>query len=154
MNERDLYRKVMRDLNNPLAIEALQLGTMPGRFVKPRDGLGTANDGSTVRVGNPIDLYWTTDCLEMKVVKARTRKGLTFKADTAFGNLQRVEMEKYNALLGVGFILSDNEKNDRLIAIYVIRFWKLRETNNAAIIMDWFDHEAEYTIKGEAYGKI
>lgn len=139
-------------MNNPVAIEALEIGTMPGRFVKPRDGFGFFN-GRAMRIPNPIDVYWVTDSLELKVVKAKTEKGLNFKMKNVDGK-QLEEIRKYNALFAVAFILDGGEENDKLISVPIMRFYKLERDGRAQYSMDEFEKLAAYTVKGVAYGKI
>ena len=118
MNERSLYARVAKALNNPTAIGLLRIGNVPGRFVKPRDGWGVGKDGAMVRIPNPVDFYWTTDCLELKAVKAKTKRGWTFKAKQVDGQ-QLDYVQKHNALFACAFI--EAGEKDRLIAIPVLR---------------------------------
>ena len=155
MRERDIYTDLAAALNCPAAIEALGIGRTPGRFFKPRDGWGRDKAGKMVRIPNPIDLIWTTDCLEVKFVKARTTKGMVFKPAKEFGEKQLTEMEKHNALLAIAFVLEAAGKSDSKVAIYVMRYWKFQRTrgSNATHMRD-VEKISQYTIKGAAYGKV
>jgi hypothetical protein len=153
MNERSLYNRLAKELNRPSAIAALEIGTMTGRFVKPRDGFGLVN-GKMVRIPNPVDFYWVTDSLELKAVKARTMKGMVFRPRKAFGDKQFEEMQKYNALLSIAFIMDGKDERDQLVAIYTTRFWKIERTDLDIIDMQQIADMSDYTIKGSAEGKV
>lgn len=157
MNERSLYTRLSKELSCPAAIAALEIGTMAGRFVKPRDGWGMNAQNKMVRIPNPVDYHWTTDCLELKAVKARTMKGMVFRPAKAIGENQWLEMEKHNALIAIAFILDGKDSNDQLVAIYVMRFWKIErspEGHDGPIPRIRLEEMSNYTIKGPAYGKV
>lgn len=154
MNERDLYARVAKELNNPAAIAALEIGGNVGRFAKIQDSWGKDKYGDPVRMFNHIDFLWTTDCLELKAVKAKTRRGLTYKCKELHGK-QLKYMREHNALFGVGFILLGQDP--RLICIPFLRFWKvdrLGPLEETVLSMAELEKMSDYMIEGEAYGKI
>jgi hypothetical protein len=154
MKEANLYSKVMKELNNPVAIHALDIGGNTARWVKPRDGWGRNPDGIMVRIPNPVDMLWTTDCLEVKAVKAKTRRGWTFKGKKEITGKQLEEMRKYNALLAVGFIRAGG--TDRLISIPILRLWMLEQAGPywECVTMQELEQLAPFVIKGELHGKV
>lgn len=131
MNERTLYSRVAKELNNPIAIEKLKIGTMPGRFAKIQDSWGKDKRGNPVRMFNHVDYLWATDCLELKAVKAKTPRGMIFYPRRIEGK-QLEYLEKYNGLLAVAFI-QEREKNDVLICIPVVRWWQVKSEEKVTI---------------------
>lgn len=158
MKERDITQKVKEICARTEVVERLGIGTRSGRWVKIPDSWAQTGDGKRFIPFKGTDLVWATDCLEVKVVKAKTEKGLVFHVEQ-LNEKQRDHLIQHDGLVAVGFIMV-GEKTDRHISTVIFRYgllsalkatsWTRFDLEGLALMMP----DSVYVEKGPAYEVI
>jgi len=72
----------------------------------------------------PADIALVSQWIEVKTVKARTEKGMNFRINK-LNAVQTRTMEKYDGLVGVGFVQVCKPEKDKSVGLYLIRWAKI-----------------------------
>jgi len=158
MKEQDITQKVREICARPEVVQRLGIGTKIGRWVKIPDSWAVAGDGKRFLPFKGTDLVWATDCMEVKIVKAMTERGMTFHVEQ-LSEKQRDHLIQHDGLVAVGFILKGG-KTDRRVSIVIFRYglvaarkvtsWPRFDLEGLAVAMP----DAVYVEKGPAYEVI
>jgi hypothetical protein len=151
MKEKQVMERVKIELAKPEVIAALGVGTRSGRWVKIPDSWATTGDGKRFIPFKGTDLVWATDCCEVKVVKAKTERGMVFHVEQLNDRQQRHLIE-HDGLVAVGFIRVGNQ--DSLVSIAVFRFARFSELiklEPAATISRQSLERLSYVLRGRGY---
>ena len=117
MREADIQERVKKLLLEEEFAEGLAIGCEEPRWIKQHDNIcGPAGQPFIPFKG--ADLFWTRDCCEVKVVKAKTMKGMVFKTgDKSFRDRQKEYLRQHNGLLAVAFIVKGDRDSLAMIAV-------------------------------------
>jgi len=156
MKERDVLHRVKIELAKPEAIAALGIGTRSGRWVKIPDSWATTGDGKRFIPFKGADLVWATDCCEVKVVKAKTERGMVFHVEQLNERQQRHLVEQ-DGLVAVGFVeKGTGGEHDSMVSIAIFRFVRLvalipADPNTSTSFSRSGLEKFSYVIKGRGY---
>ena len=148
MKERDIVRKIL---------DAWE----PGGWLKIPDSFG-GGDKFRFNPKKDVDLVKVCDRCEVKIIKAKTLKGLAFSTDKHLRFEQEQILTKRNGLIAVGFVLKDwRGGKDGLVCIVYdrwesIKFYKRVTVSQWVDMVPWRKNEGITAgiIKGQAWDEI
>ena len=144
MKEADIQEKLKRLLLEEEFAEGLAIGCEDPRWVKIPDSIAGSGRQRFIPFKG-ADLVWVRDVCEVKMVKAKTTRGMVLRTgkDQAIRERQKEYLREHNGLIAVGFVVKGEP--DRLAMIAVARW---REIEARAVhggdrlsIQDFEKHE-------------
>jgi len=136
MKERDIVAKLLKTWRNE-------------GWIKIPDSWGGKGQRFTPK--KDVDLVKVSDRCEVKIVKAKTAKGLVFRPYKALRPDQVEILEKHDGLVAVGFVAKDwRGDNDGLVAIATARWSTLRQ-HTRLTLAGWPEWGSGHITKGQAW---